>query len=618
MPILFKSRRLRGAAQHPVLPDHREHARVRARPGIGIYLPAKFRLRVLPPVQFDVQPDQERYPRALVMEEAEKIRESIQEALYDMLRTPPQRVVRLSRCRACASSSPGSAPSGAAGSRSSSSSSTTSRPSSASTATEPRLPLERTEFVRADSNYSILDRIVRATRVDTILHTHLIVGSTEISGRALHEINVIGTMNLLAAAGAAGSPVRKVIVKSSTLMYGAELQGPVLLPRDDAADPPAADPGRAVAARCGRIRPRLRDRQPAHDRHEAAVLERARRRHLHHVLQRAASARRSRDLRLRSPPPVHPRGRRHRRAAARDAQGRPRDLQRRRRRCDAVERGLHDRREAPHRAAARADRVGGGATAHAAHRGSPARGAQPAALRPRRRQQPVQAHRVPLPVQHRGHRQRVRPQSSARAHGRRQAPRRTSSSATSRRSSGTPPRSCAATAECRPDGPAGRAVRRASACSRSTTRSAATRSAKRWSTRSSPRSTSSRPTTGIGALVVTGAPPAFCSGADVSALTRLSTEGENPRDVRDIYAGFLRVLECPLPTIAAVNGPAVGAGFNLALACDVRIAGTSARFDAAVPPHRDPSRWRPHLAARSGRRSAGRRRDEPLRRAARR
>ncbi len=90
----------------------------------------------------------------------------------------------------------------------------------------PRLPLERTEFVRADSNYSILDRIVRATRVDTILHTHLIVDSTEISDRALHEINVIGTMNLLAAAGAAGSPVRKVIVKSSTLMYGSNFKDP--------------------------------------------------------------------------------------------------------------------------------------------------------------------------------------------------------------------------------------------------------------------------------------------------------------------------------------------------------------------------------------------------------
>src|SRR4051812_3143458 len=91
---------------------------------------------------------------------------------------------------------------------------------------EPRVPLERTEFVRADSSYSILARIVRATQVDTILHTHLIVDSTQSSGRALHEINVIGTMNLLAAAGAADSPVRNVVVKSSSLVYGSNYQDP--------------------------------------------------------------------------------------------------------------------------------------------------------------------------------------------------------------------------------------------------------------------------------------------------------------------------------------------------------------------------------------------------------
>ncbi len=83
------------------------------------------------------------------------------------------------------------------------------------------------------------------------------------------------------------------------------------------------------------------------------------------------------------------------------------------------------------------------------------------------------------------------------------------------------------------------------------------------------------------AVVVTGAAPAFCSGADVSslgALARAETDEER-RSVTSIYEGFLRVLRSPLPTIAAVNGPAVGAGMNLALACDVRIAGTSARFD---------------------------------------
>jgi UDP-glucose 4-epimerase len=91
---------------------------------------------------------------------------------------------------------------------------------------DPRLPLEKTEFVRADSSYSILQRIVRATRVDTIVHTHLLVDSAVTSSRSLHEVNVIGTMNLLAAAGAADSPVRKVVVKSSTLVYGSNFADP--------------------------------------------------------------------------------------------------------------------------------------------------------------------------------------------------------------------------------------------------------------------------------------------------------------------------------------------------------------------------------------------------------
>ena len=91
---------------------------------------------------------------------------------------------------------------------------------------EPTVPLERTEFVRADQTYSILSRIVRATQVDTIVHTFLVVDSTRVPGRALHEINVIGTMNLLAAAGQSGSPVRQVVVKSSTLVYGSAATDP--------------------------------------------------------------------------------------------------------------------------------------------------------------------------------------------------------------------------------------------------------------------------------------------------------------------------------------------------------------------------------------------------------
>jgi UDP-glucose 4-epimerase len=90
----------------------------------------------------------------------------------------------------------------------------------------PRLPLTRTEFVKADASYGILQRMVRATQVDTVLHAHLEVDSTRASSRHLHEVNVIGTMNLLAAAAAEGSAVRKIVLKSSTLVYGSHFDDP--------------------------------------------------------------------------------------------------------------------------------------------------------------------------------------------------------------------------------------------------------------------------------------------------------------------------------------------------------------------------------------------------------
>jgi enoyl-CoA hydratase len=78
----------------------------------------------------------------------------------------------------------------------------------------------------------------------------------------------------------------------------------------------------------------------------------------------------------------------------------------------------------------------------------------------------------------------------------------------------------------------------------------------------------------IGAIVVTGTAPAFCAGANLGNLAE--ADGES---LGVIYEGFLRIARSPLPTIAAVNGAAVGAGMNLALGCDVRIAARRAKFD---------------------------------------
>jgi len=83
----------------------------------------------------------------------------------------------------------------------------------------------------------------------------------------------------------------------------------------------------------------------------------------------------------------------------------------------------------------------------------------------------------------------------------------------------------------------------------------------------------------VHAVVVTGAGKAFCAGADLSALGAAGG-GAAESGLQRLYDGFMAVGSCRLPTIAAVNGAAVGAGLNLALAADVRIAGPDALFDA--------------------------------------
>ena len=80
------------------------------------------------------------------------------------------------------------------------------------------------------------------------------------------------------------------------------------------------------------------------------------------------------------------------------------------------------------------------------------------------------------------------------------------------------------------------------------------------------------------AVVVTGRGSAFCAGADLGTLEAGATS-----DFLAIYEGFLRVARSSIPTVAAVNGPAVGAGMNLALCCDVRFVTPSARLISRFP-----------------------------------
>jgi enoyl-CoA hydratase len=65
----------------------------------------------------------------------------------------------------------------------------------------------------------------------------------------------------------------------------------------------------------------------------------------------------------------------------------------------------------------------------------------------------------------------------------------------------------------------------------------------------------------------------FCAGGSLDSLL------DRRVPLREMYAGMTRLADSPVPTIAAVGGPAIGAGVNLPLACDVVIASRSARFD---------------------------------------
>jgi 2-(1,2-epoxy-1,2-dihydrophenyl)acetyl-CoA isomerase len=86
---------------------------------------------------------------------------------------------------------------------------------------------------------------------------------------------------------------------------------------------------------------------------------------------------------------------------------------------------------------------------------------------------------------------------------------------------------------------------------------------------------------GVRAVVITGAGRGFCAGADVAYMAELMERQDVEEFARLLGAGrrvLMTIRQMTKPVIASINGPAYGAGFNLALACDLRVASTSATF----------------------------------------
>ena len=101
---------------------------------------------------------------------------------------------------------------------------------------EPRYDLGRADYLKLDIRHSLIGKLVRSVGIDTVVHTLTRIDSFDMDPSRAHEMNVIGTLNLLAGCAGADSPVRRFVLKSSGHVYGSRFDLPASLREDHRLD----------------------------------------------------------------------------------------------------------------------------------------------------------------------------------------------------------------------------------------------------------------------------------------------------------------------------------------------------------------------------------------------
>jgi len=101
---------------------------------------------------------------------------------------------------------------------------------------EPGYDLGRADYLKLDIRHSLIGKLVRSVGIDTVVHTLTRIDSFDMDPRRAHEMNVIGTLNLLAGCAGESSPVRRFVLKSSAHVYGASFDLPIGIKEDHRLD----------------------------------------------------------------------------------------------------------------------------------------------------------------------------------------------------------------------------------------------------------------------------------------------------------------------------------------------------------------------------------------------